>query len=113
MIRYIGISAPDALRSATSLTGSYMADGGQSGALAVGKNADILVVDGNPFADTACLLDATRIHAVILGGRPMAHQERVVDAGRVSDFSQQYWNDLYTRERVAKMLAATPAQGRA
>jgi imidazolonepropionase-like amidohydrolase len=113
MIRYIGISPSDAMRSATSLTGSYMADGGQSGTLAVGKNADILVVDGNPFADTACLLDAKRIHAVILGGRPMAQQERVVDAGRVSDFSQQYWNDLYTRERVAKMLAATPAQGRA
>jgi hypothetical protein len=43
----------------------------------------------------------------------MAQQDRVVDAGRVSDFSQQYWNDLYTRERVAKMLAATPVQGRA
>jgi imidazolonepropionase-like amidohydrolase len=113
MIKYIGMPPSDALRSATALTGSYMVDGGKSGALGPGKNADLVAVDGNPLADIRCLLDSERIRCVMLGGRKMARQDRAIEAGRVSDFSLAYWNDLYTRDHVAKLFAGAPVAGRA
>jgi hypothetical protein len=59
------------------------------------------------------LLDAQRIHCVIVGGRPMTQQTRDVLPARISDFSQQYWSDLYTRDRVAQLLSNSLAAGRA
>jgi imidazolonepropionase-like amidohydrolase len=113
MVRYIGMSPSDALRSATAGTGAYMADGGMSGTIAIGKNADLLVVDGNPLEQVTHLLEANRIHAVILGGRRIAPQTREAPPARVTDFAQLYWNDLYTRERVAQLRTSVWPAGRA
>jgi imidazolonepropionase-like amidohydrolase len=113
MVRYIGLSTAEALRSATALTGAYMADGGKTGTIAPGRNCDLVVVDGNPLRDVTHLLDAQRIHCVIVGGRPMTQQTRDVLPARISDFSQQYWSDLYTRDRVAQLLSNSLAAGRA
>jgi imidazolonepropionase-like amidohydrolase len=104
MIRYIGMSPLDALRSATAATGAYMADGGMSGTLAAGKNADLMAIDGDPLAEVTHLLDETRMACVMLGGRPMAPQKRAVEPQQVSDFAQLYWNDLYTRDRVRQIF---------
>jgi hypothetical protein len=54
--------------------------------------------------------DAKRIRAVMLGGRPITAQTRNVDPGRISDFSQQYWSDLYTRDRVAELFPNKPVR---
>lgn len=84
---------------------AYMADCGHTGILAPGKNADLLADDGDPLADAACLLDSERrLRCAAFGGRPAVPQDRVVDAGRICDFSLQ-WNDLYTRDRFAKLRA--------
>ncbi len=109
MVRYLGLSAAEALRSATMLTGAYMRDGGKTGTLSTGRNADLLVVDGNPLSDITQLLEARRIHRVILGGRNMPVEERRAEPARISDFSQQYWSDLYTRDRVAELFPKAPA----
>jgi imidazolonepropionase-like amidohydrolase len=104
MIRYIGMTPAEALRSATALTGSYMADDGKSGAIAVGSNADFLVVKGNPLEQINHLLDSDRIHAVYLGGKQTSRQDRAVDHRKYSEFTQNMWADLYTRERVADLF---------
>jgi len=103
MVRFLGMSAIEALQVATAITGRYLFDNGASGGIKVGSNADLLVIDGDPTRDVRVLLDKKRIKAVILGGRVIAPQARVVDPGRISDFSQQYWSDLYTQERVAQL----------
>jgi imidazolonepropionase-like amidohydrolase len=113
MVRYIGMSPLDALRSATAATGAYMADGGMSGTLAVGKNADLIAVEGDPVADVTHLLDEARLQGVMLGGRRRAPQTRAVEPQLVSDFAQLYWNDLYTRERVRQIFGNLAVAGRA
>jgi imidazolonepropionase-like amidohydrolase len=37
-----------------------------------GQWADAILVEGDPLADVSCLADLSRIHLVILGGRPVA-----------------------------------------
>ena len=113
MVRYIGMSPAEALRSATAVTGAYMADGGKSGTVAAGRNADLLIVDGNPLRDIRHLLEASRIRCVLLGGKRITSQDRVIAASRISDFAQLYWSDIYTRDRVAELLRTTSTVGRA
>jgi imidazolonepropionase-like amidohydrolase len=108
MIRYLGMSPTDALLSGTGRTGKYMIHGGASGTISVGKNADLLIVDGDPMKDVRQLLEPHRIKSVLLDGRPIEPKTRTVEPYQVSDFAMRYWNDLYTRERVEELgLALT------
>ncbi len=61
-----GISAPDALATATSLAASACGLGDRKGSLRVGYDADLVLVDGDPLTDVAAL---RAIRAVYLGGR--------------------------------------------
>jgi imidazolonepropionase-like amidohydrolase len=63
-----GLGAAAALRSATLDSAESMGLGRAAGSLAVGKFADLLVVDGNPTADLTAL---KRVKAVFLGGTPV------------------------------------------
>jgi imidazolonepropionase-like amidohydrolase len=66
-----GLSAADGLSAATA--GSAAALGRDDlGAVAVGKAADLLVIDGDPLADVRVLADPSRIWLVVRGGRPVA-----------------------------------------
>ena len=63
-----GLSAVDALRSATILAAQYfgLAD---RGAIAPGKRADLVLIDGDPLADISAV---SKIAAVWCGGIPVA-----------------------------------------
>jgi imidazolonepropionase-like amidohydrolase len=66
-----GIGAADAIRAAT--WGSAKALGlDDVGTIEAGKTADLLVVDGDPLADPAVLLQPDRIWLVAQAGRPVA-----------------------------------------
>ncbi len=108
MTRYIGMTNAEALRSATAVTGAYLADDGKSGTLSAGSNADFLVVAGNPLNDITQLQNADRIHCVYLGGKQMPVYNREVDHRKYSEFTQNMWADLYTRARVAELFPKLP-----
>lgn len=61
LIRH-GMDPNDALRSCTQTPADVLGLGASVGALAVGRNADVLLFDGEPFAP------ATRLVQVIVGG---------------------------------------------
>ncbi|HUC62417.1 MAG TPA: amidohydrolase family protein [Alphaproteobacteria bacterium] len=102
-VRHLGMSPGEALRAATAVTGSYLNDGGRSGTLEVGRNADIVVFDGNPLADIAQLLERSRIEEIFLGGKPVTVETHEVETRLVSEFSYNWWTDIYTQERVRQL----------
>ncbi|MEJ0070919.1 MAG: amidohydrolase family protein [Pseudomonadota bacterium] len=63
-----GLTPLDALRAATSVA-ALAIKRPEFGLLATGKIADLLVVDGDPFADVAMLQDASRLVAIVQDGR--------------------------------------------
>ena len=73
-VKEIGIPPLDVLRWATVNGARLMGFGDDLGTIAEGKLADLLVVDGDPVADIACLGDTKNLLAIVKGG------ELVVDA---------------------------------
>ncbi len=59
----------DAIRSATSVAASISKLDGRIGTLAAGKDADVIVVDGNPLAEIEAI---GRVQMTFLGGKRMA-----------------------------------------
>ncbi|MFT4267930.1 MAG: amidohydrolase family protein [Xenophilus sp.] len=105
LVDWLGFTPAQALRAATSVSARMLPRGHQLGALAPGRMADFIVVDGNPLQDVALLQRREAIRAVYLGGRRMETAVRGYDPNRVSDFNTLRWTDLYTRERVAALRA--------
>ena len=63
------ISAPiEVLRSATSIGAEILQKSGELGCIRPGAFADILVLQGNPFADLGLFEDAERNLAMIMKG---------------------------------------------
>jgi len=59
----------DIIRSATCIAAELFNEVGEIGVIAEGARADLLVVDGNPLSDLACLQDPQRyLKAIIKGG---------------------------------------------
>jgi len=102
-VQQLGISPGEALRAATSVSAAYLNDGGRSGAIAPGRHADAVVFDGNPITDITQLLERSRIKEIYLRGAPVTVETREVEARLISDFSYNWWSDLYTQERVRQM----------
>jgi imidazolonepropionase-like amidohydrolase len=67
-----GLSARDALRSATAVGARALGLDDLIGTVERGKLADLLVVDGDPLADPAVLGDPARIALVLQLGEPVA-----------------------------------------
>ena len=63
-----GFSAEEALLSATSTAAELLGLEGRIGTIAVGKLADLLIVEGNPLEDIRVLTDPGRIVAVFKEG---------------------------------------------
>jgi len=63
-----GLGAVGAIRAATWGSAQALGLGDDLGTVEVGKRADLLVVDGDPLADPALLLDPTKLWSVIQGG---------------------------------------------
>ena len=66
-----GMTPEEALVSATRDAAEILG-WPRAGTLTPGQWADAILVDGDPLADVSCLADLSRIHLVILGGRPVA-----------------------------------------
>jgi imidazolonepropionase-like amidohydrolase len=67
-----GLTALEAIAAATSVAADACGLGDEVGTVDPGKQADLLVVDGDPLADPRLLLDAERIWLVVQRGRPVA-----------------------------------------
>ncbi|MEK0097043.1 amidohydrolase family protein [Streptomyces sp. A475] len=61
-----GMAAADALATATSVAARACGLGGRKGRVRTGYDADLIVVDGDPFTDMAAL---TRLDVTVLGGQ--------------------------------------------
>ena len=67
-----GIGAAAAIRAATLGSAQALGLAGEVGTVEVGRVADLLVVDGDPLADPAVLLDPARRRLVLQAGRDVA-----------------------------------------
>jgi len=67
MVKWLGMSEMDAIVAATSRAAECI-ERPELGALAPGKRADVLVVDGDPLADIAVLQDRKRLHLILKDG---------------------------------------------
>ncbi len=71
MARY-GLSNRQVLEGATRLPAEWLGVAGDRGVVAVGKRADLLLLDADPMADVA---NTRKIAAVVVGGRFLSHSE--------------------------------------
>jgi imidazolonepropionase-like amidohydrolase len=70
----------DALRAGTSVAAEALGIDGFTGAVEVGKAADLVVVDGDPLADVRILQDLSRIKRVYLAGRLVVDRDAGLEA---------------------------------
>ncbi len=67
-VKQLGIPALDVIRWATKNAADAIGMGDQLGTIARGLLADLLVVDGDPIRDIACLRDPARLRAIVKDG---------------------------------------------
>ena len=67
-VKHCGMTAMDALLSATKHGGAIMQMGDELGEVKEGYLADLLLVDGDPLADLSILLDKSRLLAIMKDG---------------------------------------------
>jgi imidazolonepropionase-like amidohydrolase len=103
LVDWLGFTPAEALRAATSVSARLMPRGHTLGALAPGRVADFIFVEGSPLKDVSVLQRRDNIKAVYLAGQRKEIQVRGYDPNKVSDFNTVKWSDLYTRERVAQL----------
>ncbi len=68
----VGLTPYEALRTSTTLPFEYLGESEKMGTIEVGKQGDLLLVDGNPLENIAA---ASKISGVLLRGRWMAKEE--------------------------------------
>jgi imidazolonepropionase-like amidohydrolase len=78
LMDYAGLSAFEAIQSATRNAAVTLNLEGQVGALAPGMIADIIVVDGDPLRDIRVLQDKQNIETVIKGGAVVVFNEEAL-----------------------------------
>jgi imidazolonepropionase-like amidohydrolase len=81
-VKQVGIPVLDVIRWGTRNGAALVDAEGELGTVAPGKIADLLVVDGDPVADIACLGDPSRLLAVVKGGVFMRDELRAQDRRR-------------------------------
>ena len=73
-VRDLGLSPLQAIQAATSEAARAIGRHGETGAIAPGRLADLILVDGDPAQDVRVLGDRQRIKRVLIGGREQALQ---------------------------------------
>ena len=68
MARYGGMSSMQAIIASTRVAAELLHLDGQTGALAAGKLADLLVVEGDPLADLSILAQPDRLALIVKSG---------------------------------------------
>jgi len=105
LVEGIGLTPAQALRAATSVSARAMPRGASLGAIEAGRQADFLLVDGDPLNDIGVLQRREAIGAVFLGGQRQSTQFKPYDRNKVTDLGGIRWVDIYTRDRVAELHA--------
>ncbi len=67
-VKQVGIAPLDVIRCATLHGAELMGMSDELGSVAEGKLADLLVVEGDPLTDIACLEDSENLLAILKGG---------------------------------------------
>ncbi len=70
-VKKLGLAPIEVLRWATKNGAEAMGLGDRTGTIAVGKLADLLVVDGDPLQDVSCLANRDNLRVILLGGKVM------------------------------------------
>ena len=73
-VRDLGLSPLQAIQAATSEAARAIGLHGETGAIAPGRLADLILVDGDPAQDVRVLGDRQRIKRVLIGGREQSLQ---------------------------------------
>lgn len=83
-VDHVGIASADVLRWATRNGAELL--GANTGAVAAGKLADLIVVEGRPAEDIAALATTETIRLIMLGGKPVKNTlaERGVELGKIA-----------------------------
>jgi imidazolonepropionase-like amidohydrolase len=98
MMKYVGVSASDALRLATCGNRRLMRGGRDYDGLAKGKLADLVIFNGNPLENMAELEERDRFLEVWMDGKPVPLPDFPAEIPRhPSESSQGMWNRVYTR----------------
>lgn len=106
-VRDIGFTPLQALRAATSECGRVLGLDGEVGAVAAGRLADLLVVNGDPAQDVTILGDKSNIERVFLNGDeldlPALPERRPIAGWQVSAYSgrQLFWHDTFSSSQEA------------
>lgn len=103
LVTRLGFTPAEALHAATAVGARCMPRGETLGTLEVGKQADLLVLDGSPLHDIRLLQDRTKFKAVYKAGQTVSLERSAYNPKLVSDFNSLKWTDLYTRDRVAQL----------
>ena len=82
---------------------------GEVGILEAGRQADILIVDGDPLADISLLQDKSWIRDVFIAGEPVALEINDTIKPVPLETSYRMWNEVYTEKRVAELRGHKPA----
>lgn len=91
LVRDAGLSPLDALRAATRDAAAFLLRDKEIGTIAVGRQADLVLLDSNPLADIS---HVSRISAVVLRGRlfDRAALTRLIDdVSRAADVAANDW----------------------
>ena len=87
------------------MNSEFTRKGHEVGVLEPGRRADLLVVDGDPLENIRILQDKSRLHEILMDGKPidldLNYDVRQVPLER----SYNMWNDVYTQERVEELSA--------
>jgi imidazolonepropionase-like amidohydrolase len=108
LMEYAGLSALEAITSATKDAAHVLGLDGEIGELAPGKLADVIVVDGDPTQNIRVLQDKHRIVAVIKDGRQIHFNDEVegrrwpVDRSQLMTTADLTYNMVYNGEAVTK-----------
>jgi imidazolonepropionase-like amidohydrolase len=102
MVRDLEIPAGEVLQIATRGNRALLRDGDSHDAIAPGKRADFIVVDGDPLQDIACLQVAANIAEVWMDGAQLALPAMPAAIPRhPRELAQGMWSTLYTRAAIA------------
>lgn len=102
-VEYLGFSPAEALRSATQTNSEFVRNGSDVGILEPGRRADLLVVDGDPLADIRILQDKSRLHEILMDGKPIDLDLNYDIKELPLERSYSMWSDVYTQARIAAL----------
>ena len=93
-VEYLGFPPAQALRCATQTNGHFVRNAAEVGIPEAGRQADILIVDGDPLEDISVLQEKSRIRDVFIAGEPIALEINDTINPVPLETSYRMWNEV-------------------